>query len=151
MAATPSAQDPPGTLADRLNRLFQAAGEPSNREVARAVQQAGGPPISHVYIGELRNGTKTNPTIRHLQALAVHFGTPVGYFVDDPTAQRVDAQLELLTALSDAGVRELLLHATGLSPASLRAVTEVIRRLRQLEGLPNHPPAANRSSRARLQ
>jgi transcriptional regulator with XRE-family HTH domain len=131
------------TLAAKLDHLFQAV-HPRNRnefsyeEVAEAIRERGGPTISATYIWQLRKGIRDNPTKKHLEALADFFGVSPAYFFDDEAAARIDAQLELLTALRDASVRQLALRAHGLSPASLATLTEMIDRVRQLEGLPEN-------------
>ena len=77
-----------------------------------------------------------NPTIQHLTALATYFGVPVSYFLDDEQTRRVDAQLDLLQSIRDAGVTEIALRTgwnsigtfgrifrdiTGESPGEFRA------------------------------
>jgi len=129
------------TLAAKLDHLFQAV-HPRNRsefsyeEVAEAIRDRGGPTISATYIWQLRKGIRDNPTKKHLEALSDFFGVAPAYFFDDEAAARIDAQLELLTALRDASVRQLALRAHGLSPESLATLTDMIERVRQLEGLP---------------
>lgn len=130
------------TLASKLNHLFRtvrppAGGEYSFEEVATAIQARGGPTISATYIWQLRKGLRDNPTKRHLEALAGFFGVPPAYFFDDAAAERIDAELELLSALRDASVRRIALRAAGLSPKSLGAITEMVERVRELEGLPD--------------
>lgn len=130
------------TLADKLNRLFQTVrprggGEYSHEEVAAALREGGGPTISATYVWQLRKGLRDNPTKRHLEALANFFGVPPAYFFDEAAAERIDAELELLNALRDASVRQIALRASGLSPKSLNAITEMVERVRELEGLPD--------------
>lgn len=141
------------TLAAKLDHLFKAVhprgrGEFSYEEVAEAVRQRGGPTISATYVWQLRKGIRDNPTKKHLEALADFFGVSPAYFFDDEAAARIDAELELLTALRDASVRQLALRAHGLSPESLATLTEMIERVRQLEGLSENdsgirPPAVD--------
>ncbi|MEW1683185.1 helix-turn-helix domain-containing protein [Streptomyces sp. NPDC093594] len=90
------------SFADKLNRLFTTvrpdpSHEYSNEQVASAIRE-GGVPISQSYIWQLRKGRKTNPTLRHLQALAKFFGVPAAYFVDDSTRARIEEQLLALVA-----------------------------------------------------
>jgi hypothetical protein len=61
---------------------------------------------------------------------------PPAYFFDDETSAQVEAELGLLTAMRDAGVRDVALRASGLSAKSLDTINDVIRRVRELEGLP---------------
>jgi transcriptional regulator with XRE-family HTH domain len=138
-------QPKPDSLADRLNHLFDIVHPPgllpySNEEVARAVREQGGD-ISRAYLSYLRNGDRTNPTFQHLQALARFFGVTPAYFFDDDVATEVNAQLDLVVALRDAGVRAVALRAAGLSPRGLHAVATIIEEVRSLEGLSKDPPA----------
>ncbi|MEV3860034.1 helix-turn-helix transcriptional regulator [Streptomyces sp. NPDC050095] len=134
------------SLADRLNHLFltvrpEAGREFSNEHVAVSIRQRG-VTISQSYIWQLRKGIKTNPTLKHLEALAEFFGVPVAYFVDDETSSRVEAQLELLaeartTAESAPGdVRLMAMRAGELSAERRRQVMDlldVVYRLEQVE------------------
>ena len=144
--------DGPGrtTLAAKLDRLFRSIhprgrGEYTFEEVADAVRRAGGPTISATYVWQLRKGLRDNPTKKHLEALADFFGVSPVYFFDDAAAARIDAELELLAALRDTGVRQLALRAHGLSPASLTTLAHMIERVRELEGLPDSPRAQDRA------
>lgn len=128
-------------LADRLNHLFatvkKADGRDySNDEVATAIQRDQGVTISASYLWYLRTGQRDNPTVRHLNALARFFDVPLAYFVDDNAARRIEAELAVVTAMRDAGVRTVALRANGLSAKSLETIRDVIDRVRQLEGLP---------------
>jgi transcriptional regulator with XRE-family HTH domain len=136
------------TFAQKLDHLFRAVhparGEYSYEEVAKAIQQRGGPTISATYLWQLRKGLRDNPTKKHLEAMAAFFGVSPAYFFDDEAAARIEAELALLAALRDASVRQIALRATGLSSESLEAIAEMIDRVRQLEGLPD--AARGRSS-----
>jgi transcriptional regulator with XRE-family HTH domain len=139
-----SAPPPPQTLADKLGHLFQTVvpagrGPYSVEEVAKTITDSG-VPISGSYIWLLRKGQRDNPTLRHLTALARFFGVPPAYFFDDSVTSDVNAELALLTALRDTGVKEVALRAAGVSPRSLASIREVIDRVRELEGLPNGDP-----------
>lgn len=136
--------EPKGTqsLADKLDRLFRTIhprqrGEYSYKEVADEIAARGGPTISATYLWELRTGRKDNPTLKHVEALAQFFGVPPAYFLDQDAALRIDEELALLGALRDVSVRHMALRAAGLSRASLGTITEMIERVRQLEGLPD--------------
>lgn len=139
------------TLAERLDRLFRTVrrrggGEFSNEEVAEALRERGGPTISATYLWQLRKGLRDNPTKKHLEAVADFFGVPPAYFFDDEAGKRIDAELELLTALRDGPVRQLALRASGLSPESLNALAEMIDRVRELEGLPDDSGSGRRDA-----
>jgi transcriptional regulator with XRE-family HTH domain len=130
------------SLAAKLDHLFRTVrprtgGEYSFEEVAEGVRERGGPTISATYVWQLRRGVRDNPTKRHLEALAGFFGVPPAYFFDDEAAERINAELELLNALRDASVRQIALRALGLSPRSLNAITDMVERVRELEGLPD--------------
>lgn len=129
----------PKTLAEKIERLFAivrpAKGEYSYDHVAKAIEEGGGPTISASYLWQLRKGSRDNPTKKHLEALADFFGVPPAYFFDDETAARIDAELDLLAAVRDTDVRHVALRASGLSTQTLKAITEMIERARQLEGL----------------
>ncbi|MFJ7204637.1 XRE family transcriptional regulator [Streptomyces sp. NPDC098789] len=134
---------PANSLAHKLNHLF-ASTAPAGRaphtteEVARAIT-ATGVPISGSYIWLLRKGQRDNPTMRHIEGLATFFGVPPAYFFDNRVTDTVNAELALLTALRDADVQRVALRSVGLSEKTLRSITEVIDRVRELEGLPVGP------------
>ncbi len=82
----------------------------SHSEVARRISAAGRTSISPTYVLQLRRGRRPNPTKDHPKALATFFGVPTASLLDDDDTLRIDAELELLTALHDPAVRNL---ATG--------------------------------------
>jgi transcriptional regulator with XRE-family HTH domain len=133
----------PRTLSEKLGHLFESIhpagrGPYSNEEVAAAIRDQGGPTISATYIWLLRKGQRDNPTLKHVEALAGFFGVPPAYFFDDETTTKVDAELELLNVLKDLGVQKVAMRVAGLSPRSLDSISEMIDRVRELEGLPQH-------------
>ncbi len=133
-------QRPVRALAEKLDRLFKVVhpadrGEYSYEDVASTLRERGGPTISATYLWQLRKGVRDNPTKKHLEALADFFGVTPAYFFDDETAERIDAELQLLAAMRDAAVRGVALRASGLSPETLGAIQGVIERARRLEGL----------------
>ncbi|MFF2847553.1 helix-turn-helix domain-containing protein [Streptomyces sp. NPDC058001] len=137
-----------GALATKLDHLFSAVRPPDGDEytfdeVAEAIKTQGGPTISSTYLWQLRKGIRDNPTKRHLEALAAFFGVPAAYFFDDTEAERIDAELALLSALRDAPVRHIALRARGLSTKSLEAISDMVDRVRELEGLPDPPGDAD--------
>ncbi|MFH9292238.1 XRE family transcriptional regulator [Streptomyces sp. NPDC017520] len=139
---------PVNRLAHKLNHLFSEV-VPAGRapyateEVARAITAAG-TPISGSYIWMLRKGQRDNPTVRHVQGLAKFFGVPVAYFCDDEVTDAVDAELSLLVALRDTQVQRVALRSAGLSSKSLKSISEVIERVRELEGLSEESPETDR-------
>ncbi|MEU3225901.1 XRE family transcriptional regulator [Streptomyces sp. NPDC006976] len=130
-----------GRLAEKLERLLRMtapAGQkaPSNEEVATAINIAAGEKtISATYVWQLRTGRKTNPTMRHLEALAHYCGVNAAYFLSDEESAKVDEQLALLDALKDSDAQNIALRSTGLSESSRQAVSNMIDQLRKLEGL----------------
>ncbi|OBK38560.1 XRE family transcriptional regulator [Mycobacterium sp. 1245111.1] len=136
----------PGTLADRLNRLFDLVRKPneppmSNAAASAAIKEKTGVSISAAYLWQLRNGTKDNPTVAHLRALAEFFGLPASYLVDTTPDPGLEAQLNLLQALRDHGVRGIALRASGLTPRALTNLASMIDHVRRLERLPPIEPA----------
>jgi transcriptional regulator with XRE-family HTH domain len=137
------------TFAQRLDYLFREVHPPSRgpytyAEVVQAINQATGDGergISASAIQQLRTGTKRNPTMRTIKALADFFGVPPAYFFDDETAEQAEAEIELLMAMRNHRVRQVALRANGLSAASLRMLTAVIEQTRRLEGLPEDKPS----------
>ncbi|MFJ2847717.1 helix-turn-helix domain-containing protein [Streptomyces sp. SID4946] len=133
------------TLAQKLDHLFRAATPrdqktPSHEDVAAAINIAAGErAISATYIWQLRTGRKTNPTMKHLEALARYFGVSPAYFLDNEQAQRIDEQLALLQALKESDVRNIALRAHGLSGSSRQTLAGVVDQLRKLEGLGDDP------------
>lgn len=128
---------------DHLFRTVRPGGgsrEFSYREVAKAIEQQGEVTISASYLHQLRSGAKDNPTIKHLEAIGAFFGVPASYFLDEQVAAEVGAELRLLTAMRDAGVREVAMRAQGLSKESLAVVADMIERTRELEGLDSPSP-----------
>ncbi|HEY1573254.1 MAG TPA: helix-turn-helix domain-containing protein [Pseudonocardiaceae bacterium] len=136
--AVPSDPSRPRTVGAKLDHLFRTVRradqrEYTNEEVATAIVADQGETISASYIWYLRTGQRDNPTFKHINALARFFGVPAAYFFDDETTDKVEAELALLTAMRDAGVRDVALRAAGLSPASLRTIADVITRVSELE------------------
>lgn len=134
-----------GSLADKLNRLFATVKpvgdrEYSNEYVASAIG-ARGITLSQSYIWQLRKGKKTNPTLKHLQALADFFGVPAAYFFDDDVTRRVEGQLETLAAeqarlakaMHSSDVKLMAMRAGELSPARRRQVLELLDVVYKLE------------------
>jgi transcriptional regulator with XRE-family HTH domain len=131
------------SLADKINQLFRTVhprnrGPYSNEEVASAIRDSG-ESMSATYLWMLRRGERTNPTMRHLQALAGFFGVAPAYFFDDAVTRRTDRDLELLSSLRQLGAKRVALRtvlaSAGLSEASQRLVQQVVDRCLELEGL----------------
>ncbi|MEV4211181.1 helix-turn-helix domain-containing protein [Micromonospora sp. NPDC049662] len=130
-------------VAARLDHLFRTVypatlGRPySYREAAAKIAElAGAAVISPVYLQQIRTGQRKTPSLDKLAWVAQLFGVPVTYFSDDIVAERVDAQLEIVTELRDDGVRELARLAAGLSAEALEPIKAQLRYARRSEGLP---------------
>jgi transcriptional regulator with XRE-family HTH domain len=128
MAGTAGAKP---TLAEKIDTLFRIVRRPnrdqfSHEEVAKACREATGETFSATYLWQLRTGRRDNPTKRHLESLARFFKVPVSYFFDDDQGASIAAELELLGALRDAGVRSMALRAVNLSPEGVDTITEMI-------------------------
>jgi transcriptional regulator with XRE-family HTH domain len=129
------------TFAERLDYLFRHVHPPekaeyTHEEVAAGVSAAGEESISATYVWQLRKGHRTNPTLRHIEGLSNFFGVPPSYFLNPEVERSVNAQLDLLASLRDAGVRSLALRAHGLSAAGLAAMQNMVEHLRRMENLP---------------
>ncbi|WP_330305256.1 MULTISPECIES: helix-turn-helix transcriptional regulator [unclassified Streptomyces] len=136
------------SLADKLNELFanvrpDVGHEYSNEQVAAAIRGTG-VTISQSYIWQLRKGIKSNPTLKHLEALAGFFGVPTAYFLDTETSNRVAEQLNVLAEaqarLADSSpegdVRLMAMRAGQLSAERRKQVMDlldVVYRLEQAE------------------
>ena len=144
-------ESPP--LAQRINRLFdtmrRSADAPlSNAAAAEQITEKTGVPISAAYIWQLRVGRKTNPTVAHLQAIAEFFGVPPSYLLNQEVDPKIDAQLELLQSLRDAGVLDLAMRASELTPESIKSLAVMVDQARRLEQL---SPSTHRSLRTKNQ
>lgn len=138
---------PRPTLADRISRLFSTVHPPdrgpySNREVAEAINERYGEKrIDRSYIWMLRTGQRDNPTKKHLEALAEFFDVPVAYFFDDDAADRIDAELDVIVAFRDSGVKRIALRVAGLDEDACEAVVTMIDVLHKMRGR-SLPPAS---------
>ena len=127
-------------LADKLNHLFATVPAPtrsglySNDSAAHALGERG-MVVSGVHISHLRSGRRDNPSARLLAALAELFGVPIGYFFDPTMENRINAELDALTALQDSRAKGLMLRAQGVSPESMDHLEGLLERIRQIEGL----------------
>jgi transcriptional regulator with XRE-family HTH domain len=136
------ARPPEGHFAERFDYLLRTV-HPKDRgpytpaEVAEAINaEAGERVISGTYLWLLRTGQRDNPTLRHVTALARFFGVPPTYFFPDDARDPGAVPVEVVAALGDDKVREMVLRAAGLSDRSLQAITDMINSARTVEGLP---------------
>ena len=129
-------------LADRLNHLFSTVPRPDGKgywtnEQAAAAVSAAGTAMSDAYIGQLRNGKRNNPSARNLAAIAELFAVPVDYFFNPELSAKIDADLRLLTAVRDSGIKGLALRAQGLSAETLAHLADIIEQVRKAQNLPD--------------
>lgn len=125
----------------RLSALFERVVDPHTRKpyanstVAKELTDAG-TPVSGGYIGQLRNGYKSDPSARVVGAIAEFFGVSVEYFFGpDEEAEETIAQLDQIVRLRNQGVRGILMRAQGISPEALEQVAGILDHIRKLEGL----------------
>lgn len=128
---------------DKLFKIMRRPSDPplSNAAAAEAITEQTGVSISSAYMWQLRTGVKSNPTVQHLRAIAEFFGVPPSYLIDPGLDPRIDAQLNLVQALRDSGVRDLAMRASGLTPQALNSLAAMVDHVRQLEQLPPVTPA----------
>ena len=144
-----SGEGMPG-LADKLNHLFATVPAPtrsgvySNDTAARALEERG-VTVSGVHISHLRSHRRDNPSARLLAALADLFGVPIGYFFDDTMEERINAELEALSAVRDPRAKQLMVRAQGVSPEGLGHLEAILEHIRQIEGLDPKGKAADQS------
>ncbi|NEW77780.1 helix-turn-helix domain-containing protein [Streptomyces rhizosphaericus] len=142
------------TVAEKLEHLLKLRarlsedGVPSYKTLAAEIAAQSGESFSGAYLWQLHRGERTNPTLRHLRALAAYFGVPVSYFMDDDVARRMMeedhlASRELDQSMAEAGVSAVYLRGdlAALSPEGKRMAADMIRQIRELEQNVNKPPA----------
>ncbi|MGI5467484.1 helix-turn-helix domain-containing protein [Streptomyces sp. CA-132043] len=134
------------TVAQKLDHLLKLRaelrenGKSSYKALAAEIAAQSGESFSGAYLWQLHRGERTNPTLRHLQALAAYFDVPVSYFTDDDVTRKVLdeedlARRELDRSMTEAGVSALYLRGdlAALSPEGKRMVADMVHRLRTLE------------------
>ncbi|MDQ6831832.1 MAG: XRE family transcriptional regulator [Chloroflexota bacterium] len=136
MVADAATQHP--TLAEKLTRLFQTVRSPDGDEytygeVVAEINARGIAKTSDTYLCDLRNGTKDNPRIKHVEAIANFFGVPATYFLDgDESAARLYSQLAALPVYGDPDVERIALLMIDLPPAVRKAITQIIEHAYQI-------------------
>ncbi len=136
MAADAATQHP--TLAEKLTRLFQTVRSPDGDEytygeVVAEINARGIVKTSDTYLCDLRNGTKDNPRIKHVEAIADFFGVPTTYFLDgDESAARLYSQLAALPVYGNPDMERITLLMIDLSPAVRKAITQIIEHAYQI-------------------
>jgi hypothetical protein len=95
-----------------LNRLFDvvhAVSEPaiSNASAAEGITRQSGISISPEDLEQLRTGATQDVSVQQLAAIAEFFGVPPAYLTSPLGEPMIDAQLNLLEAMRDRGIRDL--------------------------------------------
>ncbi|AMO60059.1 Helix-turn-helix protein [Mycolicibacterium phlei] len=127
------------SFAERLNRLFNVVCPPgrgpyTSAEVVKALNQQGFS-ISAPYMSQLRSGKRGRPSLATIRQLAAFFRVDPAYFLDDDYYERISAELTVLEAMHDDGLRRIANRVCGLSPASQLVLVETIEELRRRENL----------------
>ncbi|WP_328765074.1 hypothetical protein [Streptomyces sp. NBC_00272] len=141
-------------IADRLDSLLAREGArtgapaPTYRELADRINRIAGrdviskDTIRNLHLGTNQKGQAPNPTVDTLDWLGAGFGIKAGatYFLDEASAESVDAQLNALqqlaglkAALGNSAVVALAERASGLSDNSLHMLVSLAERLKTLE------------------
>jgi transcriptional regulator with XRE-family HTH domain len=128
-----------GVIAQRLEALWESR-PASLRDVAAEISRTTGRHVSAAYLGQLRQGTRTEPSYSIIEAIARYFSVTPDYFsAYEDTGRQLEGDLRLLAALRDGDARSIALNANGLSPKSLAAIAGIVRTYRAAEGLPEAP------------
>jgi hypothetical protein len=127
------------TFAARLNRLFDTVYPPgrgahTSAEVIAALK-AEGITMSAPYLSQLRSGNRTNPSSATMAALANFFRIKSAFFTDDEYYEKLDKELQYLSAVRVDGVRRIAVRAQGLSAEAQQKVLDQIDELRRAEGV----------------
>lgn len=131
-------------LTRNLNQLFHERREPSdppmsNAAAAAAITRTTGIPISPSYLWHLRTGSKSNPTLQHLLALAKFFEISFADLIADDVDYYYLREHKVFAKL-DSTMRDLVMRASGLLPESRAIVTALLDHIRELQRLPPIAP-----------
>lgn len=134
----------PGLFARRLEELFRTVPGPNGRAysakaiAARSTER--GFRLGESYLSQLRSGKAKSPSFRTVEGIAAAFGVDVHYFLEDRAAQRTRDEIDLMRLQADTDVQLAAFRLAGLSSDSVTAVNELIKVLREQQGLPKDPP-----------
>lgn len=111
--------DAEATFAMRLDHLYRTSRGPgkgpwTDTEVSDALAAAGAKDLTPSYLGMLRRGQRTNPTLSTIEALATFFKVPTAYLVDSDVAQQVDE------------LRATTLRVTEIALAAMAQIVETV-------------------------
>lgn len=137
MPARRSEPLPEGSIAARLAYLMDIAHPPDRGpylpdEVAEMTQRTAHP-LTASYVRQLRLGSRTNPTVDSLRVLAEVFGVPITFFFDERDQATLEADIDLAKALTAVDAESLTSSTAALSPASKKALAEIIRQLQAVQ------------------
>lgn len=133
-------------LAERLNVLFtrvprRGGTQPYSNERAAEELAAAGITVTGTYLSQLRSGKRNNPSARLLAAIADLFDVPITYFFDSDQAAKVEEQLDLLIAMRNTRVRNILARTAGVSDDGLANWGALLEQIRRIERLDDDPEA----------
>ncbi len=134
----------PGLFARRLEELFRTIPGPNGRAysakaiAARSTER--GFRLGESYLSQLRSGKAKSPSFRTVEGIAAAFGVDVHYFLEDRAAQRTRDEIDLMRLQADTDVQLAAFRLAGLSSDSVTVVNELIKVLREQQGLPKDPP-----------
>ncbi len=111
-----------------IRRLNPGDREYTHAEIAAGIKEKTGITVTPEYIGQLRAGKVSNPSMRTLAGLARFFGVPIDSFYDDEAARQVERDVELAVALRRAAAANLALRLTGLPPEGVDDVIALVNR-----------------------
>ncbi len=133
-----------GLFAYRLEELFRTVPGPNGRAYsAKAIAQRSterGFRLGESYLSQLRSGKAKSPSFRTVEGIAAAFGVDVHYFLEDGAAQRTRDEIDKLRMQANADVQLAAFRLAGLSNDKVTVVNELIKVLRQQQGLPQDPP-----------
>lgn len=130
-------------LAEKLNRLFDTRPGITNDQVAREIEARFGVSITPQYIGQLRAGRKSNPTIRQVKVLAEYFGTSAWYLVDSDGAEDIWEQVLVTRVLRDTALRGVVMRLDGLSAPALANIAAIVEHALSIAGRDGSRSAAD--------
>ncbi len=96
--------------------------------------------LGESYLSQLRSGKAKSPSFRTVEGIAAAFGVDVHYFLEDRAAQRTRDEIDLMRLQADTDVQLAAFRLAGLSSDSVTVVNELIKVLREQQGLPKDPP-----------
>lgn len=128
-----------GTFAERLDEALKEK-RLTNRAAARALGKLG-VATTYGYVGQLRRGDKTNPTLEQLRAFAELTGKSLDWLaggdfplpVEDAAAGEEARRIR--AGLAELGVRNIAERMTGLSDFSMTAIASMVEAMRVAERL----------------